>query len=79
VSNDNRVADGTSSARSASPRAAASALEPWIVALLACPLDRGAVRLDQGELICIRCGRRYPVQSGIPAMVVDIAADEQKF
>jgi uncharacterized protein YbaR (Trm112 family) len=42
-------------------------------------LDLGALRFDEGELICIRCERRYPVLSGIPTMVLDIAADEQKF
>ena len=58
---------------------AAAALEPWVVELLACPVDRGGVRLDQTELVCIQCGRRYPVLSGIPRMVADQDAGEQKF
>jgi uncharacterized protein YbaR (Trm112 family) len=42
-------------------------------------VDRGGVRLDQTELVCMQCGRRYPVLSGIPRMVPDQDAGEQKF
>jgi hypothetical protein len=42
----------------------APALEPWVVSLLACPVDRGAVRASGTELACERCGRRYPVRGG---------------
>ena len=59
--------------------AAAAALEPWIVELLACPVDRGFVRLDHTELLCTQCGRRYPVLSGIPRMILDQDVGEQKF
>ena len=52
---------------------AANAIEPWLLALLACPVDRGAVRLDGGALVCETCGRRYPVKDGIPVMIADDA------
>ncbi|MGH2562003.1 MAG: Trm112 family protein [Thermomicrobiales bacterium] len=42
--------------------------------LLACPLDYAAVRLEGSELICTTCGRRYPIENGIPNMLVE--ADE---
>jgi uncharacterized protein YbaR (Trm112 family) len=54
-------------------------LEPWVVRLLACPVEQGAVRLEESELVCTQCGRRYPVQSGIPRMLPDQALGEQKF
>ena len=73
------VSDRKTDASGSETGAAAAALEPWVVELLACPADRGVVRLDQTELVCIQCGRRYPVLSGIPRMVPDQAAGEQKF
>jgi uncharacterized protein YbaR (Trm112 family) len=57
----------------------APALEPWVVSLLACPVDRDAVRALGSELVCERCGRRYPVRGGIPCMLADQAAFEQRF
>ena len=59
--------------------ATAAALEPWIVELLACPVDRGAVRLDQSGLVCMQCDRQYPVLSGIPRMIPHEIEGEQKF
>jgi uncharacterized protein YbaR (Trm112 family) len=63
----------------ANSAAAASALQSWVVALLACPFDFGVVRLEDTELIRTRCGRRFPVLSGIPIMLVDQETVEQKF
>ena len=56
-----------------------AALEPWLIGLLVCPVDRGAVRLNGSELICEQCGRRYPVRNGIPNMLPNHAKIEQKF
>jgi uncharacterized protein YbaR (Trm112 family) len=53
------------------------ALDPRVVRLLACPVDRGAVSLDGSDLVCRRCARRYPVRGGIPNMVADEAKSEQ--
>ena len=51
----------------------------WILGLLACPVDRAAVRLDASELVCDQCGRRYPVASGIPRMIAVDTEGEQRF
>jgi len=59
--------------------ATAAALEPWIVELLACPVDRGAVRLDESGLVCMQCHRQYLVLSGIPRMIPQQVEGEQKF
>lgn len=79
MTNDGRAADLARDASVIDSGAPAAALEPWVVALLACPEDRGLVRLDEGELVCNRCGRRYSVKSGIPIMVRDQGSGEQKF
>jgi uncharacterized protein YbaR (Trm112 family) len=76
---DDRIEDLTSNASGANSAAAALGLQSWVVALLVCPFDFGAVRLEKTELICTRCGRRYPVLSGIPIMLADHATVEQKF
>lgn len=38
--------------------------------LLVCPVDRGELALEDGQLVCRECGRRYPVVDGIPNMLV---------
>jgi len=76
VTDERRVADRQEGAGGAG---SAPTLEPWVVELLACPVDRGEVRLIGSELVCDQCGRRYPVRSGIARMVSDEAAEEQKF
>ncbi len=48
-------------------------LDPELLELLACPVCRTPVRLDQDRLVCTRCGRRYPIRDGIPVMLVEEA------
>ncbi|MGI8403767.1 MAG: Trm112 family protein [Thermomicrobiales bacterium] len=42
-----------------------------LLAILVCPIDHSRLAIDGDALICSECGRRYPVQNGIPNMVVD--------
>ena len=53
------------------------ALEPWIIDLLACPVDQSPVRVYEHGLVCNRCGRHYDVRAGIPRMIADDAEGEQ--
>lgn len=39
--------------------------------LLVCPVDHQPVKLDGQELVCTVCARRYPIEAGIPNMVVE--------
>lgn len=42
--------------------------------LLVCPVDHKDLRLEDLVLVCTSCGRRYPVDDGIPNMLVpDVA------
>ncbi len=52
-------------------RAAESPIDPALLALLVCPVDKQPVRLDGQTLVCGVCGRRFPVVDGIPNMLVD--------
>ncbi len=38
---------------------------------LVCPVDHQPVKLDGQELVCTVCARRYPIEAGIPNMVVE--------
>ena len=39
--------------------------------ILACPICKSDVRLEEDRIVCIKCGRRYPVKDGIPVMLID--------
>ncbi len=43
-----------------------------LLEILACPADKQPVEL-QGEdfLVCRTCGRRYPIEDGIPIMLIE--------
>ncbi len=41
--------------------------------ILACPLCKTDVRLEGDRIICVQCGRRYPVKDDIPVMLIDEA------
>jgi uncharacterized protein YbaR (Trm112 family) len=45
------------------------AFDPSVVNQLACPACLGALRLETGKLVCIACGRAYPIVDGIPALI----------
>jgi uncharacterized protein YbaR (Trm112 family) len=44
-----------------------------LLAILACPACRGDISLDGTWLVCAGCGRRYPIEDGIPIMLVERA------
>ena len=41
--------------------------------VLACPLCKEPVKLEEEKLVCTKCGRRYPIRDGIPVMLVEEA------
>jgi len=48
--------------------------------ILACPLCKTDVRLENDRIVCTKCGRRYPIKDEIPVMLIDEAElpDEHK-
>jgi uncharacterized protein YbaR (Trm112 family) len=79
MTDDRPHGDRARESRRATSNGQAPALEPWVVGLLACPLDLSGVRLNGSELVCGRCGRRYRTRAGIPCMLANQALVEQKF
>lgn len=49
------------------------AIDEKLLAILVCPVDRGGLTDDGEFLTCRECGRRYPVEDGIPVMLADQA------
>ncbi|MDQ6858193.1 MAG: Trm112 family protein [Chloroflexota bacterium] len=49
------------------------AVDPDLLQILACPVDRAPLRDTLTHLVCTSCGRRYPIREGIPVMLVDEA------
>jgi uncharacterized protein YbaR (Trm112 family) len=48
-------------------------LDPELLEILACPVDKQPVELRDDRLVCVECGRRYPIRDGIPVMLEDEA------
>ena len=48
-------------------------IDPALLELLACPACKTPVREEGERLVCVQCGRRYPVREGIPVMLVEEA------
>ncbi len=48
-------------------------LPEQLIDLLVCPVDKQDLRLENQELICTSCDRRYPIEDGIPNMLVEDA------
>lgn len=44
-----------------------------VAGMLACPVCHGDLRVQDERLICVRCGRRYPVVDGIPVLIPERA------
>lgn len=52
-----------------------SALDPWLLERLVCPMTRTALRYDEPaqELVSETAGLAYPIRDGIPVMLVEEA------
>ena len=42
---------------------------------MCCPDCHGVLELNEGaaHLLCLQCGKRYPIRDGIPVMIIDEA------
>ncbi len=46
--------------------------------ILACPVCKSDVLLKENKIVCIKCKRKYPIQDGIPVMLIEDAEIEEK-
>jgi len=47
--------------------------DPSVLEQLACPACLGVLRLEEKHLVCADCGRRYPIEDGIPVLITERA------
>ena len=48
-------------------------IDQKLLEILACPVCKTDVKLDGERLVCVQCGRRYPIREGIPVMLIEEA------
>ena len=48
-------------------------IDPKLLELLVCPACKQPVREEGERLVCVQCGRRYPIREGIPVMLIEEA------
>jgi uncharacterized protein YbaR (Trm112 family) len=48
-------------------------IDEELLQILACPACHEAVRVEDDKIVCLGCGRRYPIRDGIPIMLLDEA------
>ena len=46
-------------------------ISPELLALLVCPKDHGELSIEAEHLTCTVCGTVYPIENGIPNMIVE--------
>jgi uncharacterized protein len=49
-----------------------------LLKILACPACKSDVSLNNERLVCINCGRRYPIKDDIPIMLIEEAEIDEK-
>lgn len=53
-------------------------IDKELLDILACPLCKTDVRLENDRIVCVKCGRRYPIKDDIPIMLIDEAELPEK-
>lgn len=48
-------------------------IDKELLNIMACPVCKGDVKLENEKIVCIKCKRRYPIRDGIPIMLIDEA------
>ena len=48
-------------------------LDSKLLAVLVCPLCKAKLEANKHELICNKCKLAYPIDDGIPIMLIDSA------
>jgi uncharacterized protein YbaR (Trm112 family) len=48
-------------------------IDEELLRILACPVCKADVSFKDDKIVCVKCGRRYPIKDGIPIMLIDEA------
>jgi len=66
-----RTTTPTTSTQIASGDAERIGVSEELLAIMVCPVEHAPLQIDGDDLVCTVCGTRFPVQNGIPNMVVN--------
>lgn len=50
-------------------------IDKGLLDILACPICKNEIHLQDDKLICRKCCKCYPIRDGVPVMLVDQAKD----
>ena len=53
-------------------------LDKELLEILACPVCKGSLRMDESSLVCTSCRLRYPIRDGIPVLLAEEAEQAGK-
>ena len=48
-------------------------VHPDLLKILVCPMAHAELKLEDGWLVCTRCGPRFKIEDGIPIMLIEEA------
>ncbi len=48
-------------------------VHPDLLKILVCPMAHAELKLENGWLVCTRCGPRFRIEDGIPVMLIEEA------
>ena len=46
-------------------------MDSKLLEIVACPACKAAVKTDKESIVCMGCGLSYPINEGIPIMLVE--------
>lgn len=49
-----------------------------LLKILACPVCKTDVILNNNKLVCTKCARKYPIKDSIPVMLIEEAEYNEK-
>jgi uncharacterized protein len=55
------------------PQGNSNAVPSDLLEILVCPMGHAELKLEDGSLLCTRCGPRFPIEDGIPIMLIEEA------
>ena len=61
---------GSNTAVASEPPKLGGEVDPELLAILACPVDKQPVSRRGDYLVCQECQRHYPIRDGIPVMLI---------
>jgi uncharacterized protein YbaR (Trm112 family) len=45
-------------------------IDEELLKIMCCPACKGEIVEEEGRIVCLNCGRKYPIRDGIPVMLI---------